>query len=98
MRSSEVVSEADAIDWERSDYALYARTKKFCARMVHEMLPDVPLTIFRPSIVLGDSRHGRTTEFDMMRAFVFLARLPLLPLRPMIAWISSTLISWLTRS
>jgi nucleoside-diphosphate-sugar epimerase len=50
--------------------------------MVRELLPNVPLTIFRPSIVLGDSRHGETTQFDMVRAFVFLARLPILPLRP----------------
>ena len=40
--------------------------------------PDVPLTIFRPSIVMGDSRHAETTQFDMVRAFVFLAGLPAL--------------------
>ena len=38
--------------------------------MVSELLPDVPLTIFRPSIVLGDSRHAETTQFDMVRSFV----------------------------
>jgi thioester reductase-like protein len=82
MRSNEVVTETTAIDWDRSDYDPYARTKKFCEHLVRELLPNVPLTIFRPSIVLGDSRHGETTQFDMVRAFVFLARLPLLPLRP----------------
>lgn len=82
MRSNEVVTEDGAIDWERSDYDPYARTKKFCEHMAHELLPDVPLTIFRPSIVLGDSRHGETTQFDMVRAFVFLARRRVLPLRP----------------
>jgi nucleoside-diphosphate-sugar epimerase len=41
----------------------------------------VPKTIFRPSIVLGDSRRAETTQFDMVRAFVFLAGLPVLPLR-----------------
>jgi nucleoside-diphosphate-sugar epimerase len=41
----------------------------------------VPRTIFRPSIVLGDSRRPETTQFDMVRAFVFLAGLPILPLR-----------------
>jgi len=50
--------------------------------MVREMLPDVPLTIFRPSIVLGDSRYPQTTQFDMVRSFVFLAGLPVLPFRP----------------
>jgi nucleoside-diphosphate-sugar epimerase len=46
------------------------------------LLPDVPRTIFRPSIVLGHSRHGETTQFDMVRAFVLLAGLPVLPFRP----------------
>jgi long-chain acyl-CoA synthetase len=81
-RSHEVVLEGRSIEWERSDYDPYARTKKFCEHMVSELLPDVPLTIFRPSIVLGDSRHPQTTQFDMVRSFVFLAGLPVLPFRP----------------
>ena len=31
---------------------------------------------------LGDSRHPETTQFDMVKAFVFLAGLPALPFRP----------------
>jgi len=81
-RSNEVVKEDDAIDWNRSDYDPYARGKKFCEHMVRELLPDVPHTIFRPSIVLGDSRYAQTTQFDMVKAFVFLAGLPVLPFRP----------------
>ncbi len=81
-RSHEIVTEGRSIDWERSDYDPYARTKKFCEHMVRELLPDVPLTIFRPSIVLGDSRYPQTTQFDMVRSFVFLAGLPVLPFRP----------------
>jgi len=81
-RSHEIVAEEDAIEWTRSDYDPYARTKKFCEHMVRELLPDVPLTIFRPSIVLGDSRYPQTTQFDMVRSFVFLAGLPVLPFRP----------------
>ena len=81
-RSHEVVVEDRSIEWERSDYDPYARTKKFCEHMVRELLPDVPLTIFRPSIVLGDSRYPQTTQFDMVRSFVFLAGLPVLPFRP----------------
>jgi thioester reductase-like protein len=80
-RSNEVVEEDTAIDWNRSDYDPYARTKKFCEHMINELLPGVPHTIFRPSIILGDSRHGETTQFDMVRSFVFLARLPVLPFR-----------------
>jgi len=81
-RNREVVQEDTSIDWERSDYDPYARTKKFCEHMVRELLPDVPRTVFRPSIVLGDSGRPETTQFDMVRAFVFLARLPILPFRP----------------
>jgi thioester reductase-like protein len=82
VRSNEVVSEDAAIDWNRSDYDPYARTKKFCEHMIRQLLPEVPRTIFRPSIVLGDSRRAETTQFDMVRAFVFLAGLPILPFRP----------------
>jgi thioester reductase-like protein len=80
-RQDEVVTEENSIDWNRSDYDPYARTKKFCEHMIRQLLPDTPKTIFRPSIVLGDSRRAETTQFDMVRAFVFLAGLPALPLR-----------------
>ncbi len=81
-RANEVVKEDQAIDWNRPDYDPYARTKKFCEHLVGELLPDVSRLIFRPSIVLGDSRHAETTQFDMVRSFVFLAGLPVLPFRP----------------
>ncbi len=65
-RSHEVVTEDRSIEWDRSDYDPYARTKKFCEHMVRELLPEVPLTIFRPEHraggqpVSGDDavRHG----------------------------------------
>jgi nucleoside-diphosphate-sugar epimerase len=81
-RQNEVVSEDWSIDWERSDYDPYARTKKFCEHMMRVLLPETPKTIFRPSIVLGDSRYAETTQFEMVKAFVFLAGLPVLPFRP----------------
>jgi len=80
-RQNEVVTEDNSIDWNRSDYDPYARTKKFCEHMIRQLLPEVPITIFRPSIVLGDSRRAETTQFDMVKAFVFLAGLPVLPFR-----------------
>ena len=80
-RADEVVEEDTAIDWNRSDYDPYARTKKFCEHMIRQLLPDVPRSIFRPSIVLGDSRRPETNQFEMVRAFVFLAGLPALPFR-----------------
>jgi thioester reductase-like protein len=81
-RQNEVVTEDASIDWARSDYDPYARTKKFCEHMVHQLLSDVPHTIFRPAIVMGDSRRSETTQFDMVQAFDILARMPVLPLRP----------------
>jgi len=82
-RQNEIVGEDEAVDWSRRDYDAYGRTKKFAEHMVRELLPDVPKTIFRPSIVLGDSRFGDTTQFDMVRAFSILSGLPVLPLRPL---------------
>jgi len=81
-RSNEIVTEDRSIEWDRSDYDPYARTKKFCEHMMRVLLPDTPKTVFRPSIVLGDSRYPETTQFDMVKAFVFLAGLPVLPFRP----------------
>ncbi len=81
-RKDEVVNEDNAIDWERSDYDPYARTKKFCEHMANRWLPDIQKTIFRPAIVLGDSRRPETSQFDMVQAVHFLARMPVLPLRP----------------
>ena len=80
-RDREVVQEDTAIDWDRSDYEPYGRTKKFAEHMVRELLPDVQRTFFRPSIVMGDSRFPETTQFDMVRAFCVLADFPALPMR-----------------
>jgi nucleoside-diphosphate-sugar epimerase len=82
-RLHEVVREDDAIDWNRRDYDPYGRTKKLCEHLVRELLPGVPRTVFRPSIVMGDSRFPATTQFDMVRALSFLAGLPMLPFRPL---------------
>jgi thioester reductase-like protein len=82
QRSHEVVLEDEAIDWNRSDYDPYGRTKKFGEHMVAELLPDISRVVFRPSIVMGDSRHGRTTQWDMVRATVALADMPIVPLDP----------------
>jgi thioester reductase-like protein len=81
-RRDEVVTEDTAIDWARPDYDPYARTKKFSEHMVQQLLADVPRTIFRPAIVLGDSQRPETTQFDMVQAFDFLSRMKVLPLRP----------------
>ncbi|MCB0271994.1 MAG: SDR family oxidoreductase [Bdellovibrionales bacterium] len=83
-RSHEVVIEENSIDWQRRDYDPYARTKKFCEEMVQSSLSNLSVIIFRPSIVLGDSRFSQTTQFDMAFAFAKLSRFPILPFDP--AW------------
>ena len=80
MRKGETLVEDEMVRWDLSDYDPYGRTKKFCEHMIHELLPDVPRTIFRPSTVVGDSRFAETTQFDMIRAISFLADLPLVPI------------------
>jgi nucleoside-diphosphate-sugar epimerase len=80
-RSHETVHEEEAIDWSRPDYDAYGRTKKLAELLVRDLLPDATVTIFRPSIVLGDSTRPETTQFDMVRSFSFLAQVPALPMR-----------------
>lgn len=79
VRSHEVVYEDDTVSWDRSDHDTYARTKKFAEHLVRELLPDVSTLMIRPTIVLGDSRFPETTQFDMVRVFVWLASLPVVP-------------------
>jgi thioester reductase-like protein len=81
-RLHETVREDEAIDWSRRDYDAYGRTKKLAEHLVRELLPDVPVTVFRPSIILGDSTRPETTQFDMVRACSLLASSPVLPFRP----------------
>jgi len=81
-RRDEVVREDEAVDWARSDFDPYARTKKFGEHLARELLPPGTLAVVRPSIVLGDSRFPDTTQFDMVRAFVRLGQVPLLPFDP----------------
>jgi nucleoside-diphosphate-sugar epimerase len=78
----QVVDEDACFEWARSDWDPYARTKKFGEHLVRELLPGASLVVVRPSIVLGDSRFGETTQFDMARAFVGLASVPVLPFEP----------------
>src|SRR6202022_4399633 len=82
QRRNEVVTEDASVDWARSDYDPYARTKKFCEHMVAQLLPDVPRTIFRPAIVMGASRRAETPQSDRGQAFDLLALQPVLPLLP----------------
>ncbi|RLB44965.1 MAG: hypothetical protein DRJ42_31005 [Deltaproteobacteria bacterium] len=79
-RFGETLTEDQTIDWDRSDYDPYARTKKFVEHMTDELLPDVTRVVYRPVSVLGDARHPRTTAFDMSKMLGILGGLPMLPM------------------
>ncbi|MCO4745438.1 MAG: SDR family oxidoreductase [Proteobacteria bacterium] len=82
-RRDEHLFEDDALDFDVNALDPYARTKRICEELVQRMLPpETSRVIFRPVTVMGDSRHPRTTSFDMPSAFVWLAQLPLVPLKP----------------
>lgn len=81
-RAHEVVDEDHTVDWDRSDYDPYARTKKFAEHLTRELLPADRVVVLRPSTVMGDSRHERSWQTDMVRAFVALADLPAVPVPP----------------
>jgi thioester reductase-like protein len=80
-RSGADVTEDEAIDWEREDDDPYGRSKKFAEHMARTLIPAAKLTIFRPAMVIGDSRHDATTQFHMLKALCTLARLPVVPFR-----------------
>jgi len=44
----------------------YEQTKFESENLVRGLLKDLPLTIFRPSIIVGDSKTGRTTAFNVL--------------------------------
>ncbi|MGH2780941.1 MAG: SDR family oxidoreductase [Thermoleophilaceae bacterium] len=62
----------------------YERSKFEAERMVRERAARLPLQILRPSIVVGDSRTGRTSSFNVLygplKAFAR-GRIPAIPAR-----------------
>jgi long-chain acyl-CoA synthetase len=63
----------------------YERSKFEAEQLVRCYMDQLPITIFRPSIVVGDSRTGRTTEFNVIYYPLRLlchGRLPFLPGTP----------------
>ncbi|MGB5701240.1 MAG: SDR family oxidoreductase [Polyangiales bacterium] len=83
-RPGAVVMEDEPLDWSRTDFNAYTRTKKFCEHMVRELLPEVPCLHLRPSSVIGDSRFSETTQFDMLRAICALSEWPVVPFDPQV--------------
>jgi thioester reductase-like protein len=62
----------------------YERSKFEAERMIRERAAGVPLQVLRPSIVVGDSRTGRTSSFNVLygplKAFAR-GRIPAIPAR-----------------
>jgi thioester reductase-like protein len=46
----------------------YEQTKLESERFIRELMGELPLVVFRPSIVVGDSVTGRTTAFNVLYA------------------------------
>lgn len=55
----------------------YEETKYFAEMEVEKLKDEVPVTIFRPSVVCGDSRTGETAKYDGIYYVIkFLLRFP----------------------
>nr|WP_221301959.1 SDR family oxidoreductase [Texcoconibacillus texcoconensis] len=61
----------------------YEETKFEAEKRVREVMTDLPTTIIRPGIVVGDSKTGETSKFDgpyfMLNVFDRLRSLPFIP-------------------
>jgi len=44
----------------------YERTKFEAELLVRDAMAELPITVFRPSIIVGDSKTGKTTTFNAM--------------------------------
>ncbi|MBN1347756.1 MAG: SDR family oxidoreductase [Phycisphaerae bacterium] len=56
--------EEDALPEPASFRNEYERTKHWAEHVVRDYVDDLPTTIFRPGIVVGDSQTGETGKFD----------------------------------
>ena len=56
----------DQLDVGQSFRNAYEQSKFEAERMLRERAPDLPLQILRPSIIVGDSRSGRTSSFNVL--------------------------------
>jgi nucleoside-diphosphate-sugar epimerase len=52
----------------------YEETKYFAEVEVEKLKAELPVTIFRPSVVVGDSRTGETAKYDGIYSVIFYLR------------------------
>ena len=67
-RRSGVVQPEDLPGPEEPFSNTYEATKAQAERLLRERMGSVPITVVRPSIVVGDSRSGRTFNFNVSPA------------------------------
>ncbi len=56
----------DELDCGQQFDNTYEQTKFESEKYVQGLMSELPLTIFRPSIIVGDSRTGKTTAFNVL--------------------------------
>jgi nucleoside-diphosphate-sugar epimerase len=56
----------DQLEMGQSFFNTYEQSKAESERLVRDHCATLPCTIFRPSIIVGDSRSGRTTLFNVI--------------------------------
>jgi long-chain acyl-CoA synthetase len=56
----------DALDPSKTFSSTYDRTKWEAEQKVRALRSELPITIFRPSIVVGDSRTGRIVSYNVL--------------------------------
>lgn len=54
------------LDYGQQFSNTYERTKLEAEKIVHRWMSELPITIFRPSIIVGNSQTGRTTAFNVL--------------------------------
>lgn len=52
----------------------YEETKYLAEESVEKLKSEIPVTIFRPSVVVGDSRSGETTKYDGIYSLILYLR------------------------
>ena len=60
------VVKADELDVGQGFRNTYEQTKMESEKLVREHMDRLPITIFRPSIIVGDSRTGETSSFNVI--------------------------------
>lgn len=56
----------DELDCGQEFANTYEQTKFESELLVRRLMGELPITIFRPSIIVGDSKTGRTTAFNVL--------------------------------